>query len=126
MKGIFVLLCVVFTLADKRGLIKLDKSNHEEIIKNSEYVIVKFFSPHCPHCMRFAPTYSEFSVKLQKDDEKVVVAELDCTKFRDLCGMYKIRAYPTVNFYKKGELIEKFTQQRTVDNLINFVEKNKK
>ncbi|EMD42549.1 thioredoxin, putative [Entamoeba histolytica KU27] len=125
MKAIIIVFVFALVYANKQGLVQLNKSNHELVLKQNKNVIVKFFSPYCPHCVRFSPIYSEFAVKMQ-NEENLIVAELNCVDFRDLCGFYKIRGYPTVNFYHNGEFVERFGQQRTVDNLVEFSKKNMK
>ena len=92
---------------------RLTKQDHEEFIKSNENVVVKFFSPHCPHCKKMAPTYSEFAIKMQNDYKNVHVAEVDCSMYRDVCGYYKIGGYPTILFFKNGVQTDKFTEKRT-------------
>ena len=60
-----------------------------------------------------------------KNEKDIIVAEMDCSVYRDLCGKYKITGYPTVNFYSNGKFVQKFTRDRTVENLSFFALANK-
>ena len=92
------------------------------LLADADNALVLFFSPYCPHCQRFRPTYLQLGTKLNHDN--LLFADVDCTVERPLCAQFKIRAYPTVLFVSKGLTADVFRGPRTVENLLAFVENN--
>ena len=45
-------------------------------------LVVKFFAPWCGHCKKMKPDWDKL-MEEYKDNEKVVVAEVDCKFFVD-------------------------------------------
>ncbi len=48
------LLILLFTVASAKVL-KLDDQTFDLVIKENEFVLVKFFAPWCGHCKKMAP-----------------------------------------------------------------------
>jgi len=39
------------------------------------------------------------------DKGKVVIADVDCTVHRDLCGTHEVRGYPTIKYFMAGNKV---------------------
>lgn len=53
----------------------------------------------CGHCERLKPTWAELASTVQSNlDEKVVIAEVDCTTATSLCSQQDVTGYPTYVF----------------------------
>jgi len=54
----------------------------------------------------------------------VLVADVDCTVEKDLCGEYEVRGYPTIKYFKNGgdPKGESYSGGRSFDQLKKFVE----
>jgi protein disulfide-isomerase A1 len=102
-------------------VVTLNSSNFEETIKNAPQVIVKYYSPSCPHCKDLAPLYKDAAKDVREKNVRVVVAEVDCSENKDICQKEKITRYPTLKFYKEGNYKDEFTEKRTVENISKFI-----
>eukprot|EP00833_Pecoramyces_ruminatium_P018357 jgi/Orpsp1_1/1192389/evm.model.d7180000092860.1 len=102
-------------------VVALDKSNFDETIANAPQVIVKFYSPNCPHCKALAPIYDEVAKYVRKQNVRVVVANIDCSANGEVCDSQKITKYPTLKFYKDGQFKKEFNKKRTVEDISEFV-----
>lgn len=70
---------------------------------------------------RLAPAWKDVADNL-KDDEKIVIAEVDCTKQRELCAAHQIRGYPTLKTFKGGDTKgEKYVGARDARSLETHV-----
>lgn len=105
-------------------VVALDKSNFDETIANAPQVIVKFYSPNCPHCKALAPIYDEVAKYVRKQNVRVVVANIDCSANGEVCDSQKITKYPTLKFYKDGQFKKEFNKKRTVEDISEFVIEN--
>jgi len=105
-------------------VVALDKSNFDETIANAPQVIVKFYSPNCPHCTALAPIYDEVAKYIRKQNVRVVVANVDCSSNGDICNKQGITKYPTLKFYKDGEFKKEFNEKRTVEDISEFIIEN--
>ncbi|KAJ3223858.1 hypothetical protein HDU81_008936 [Chytriomyces hyalinus] len=80
--------------------------------------LIKFYSPHCGHCISFAPTWTNIANNLQG---KVNVGDVDCSKETKLCNRFSIHAYPTVmHVAADGVTRQIFRGQRTMEAISAF------
>lgn len=100
------------------GVLDLSEDSFEHATKTG-VTIVKFFAPWCGHCKRMAPTWDELAVKYA--GSAVKVAKVDCTKAQSLCGTEGVDGYPTVLIYVDGKRIEEYEGDRSLDNLVRFI-----
>ncbi|RVX67270.1 hypothetical protein B0A52_09307 [Exophiala mesophila] len=108
------------------------------------YWWVKHYSPYCGHCKAVAPlwqTLYEFYATsdplegLTKSGQPDLsspnsfhgfynfhFAELNCVAYGDVCEKNGVKSWPTFLLYKDGELVDKYTGQRTMQAFSNYVE----
>ena len=84
-------------------------------ISEGKSVFVKFFSPSCPHCVRMAPVWEELS----QSSPDNVIADIDCTKNRDVCKRFDVQGVPSLQFIKNGKVC-KYSGNRDLESLVNF------
>jgi protein disulfide-isomerase A1 len=79
-KDLFVVLFLIFVSA---AVPQLTSTNFESYLSSHELVFVKFFSPHCGHCVSMASEYEKLSE--QSQGKKYTVVEVDCNTEDELC-----------------------------------------
>ncbi|KXJ85809.1 thioredoxin [Microdochium bolleyi] len=102
-------------------MLELTTDNFDKELSLSKNMVVKFFSPWCPHCIDFAPTYQtlyEFYYTQTVDDPKsgkvvpfgeyydLRFAYINCIAFGDTCTKHEITTYPQVLFYTDGKNVD--------------------
>eukprot|EP00796_Vickermania_ingenoplastis_P009192 gene9192-6469_t len=96
-----------------------------EVMDPNKEAVVFFYAPWCHHCKMFKPVYSAFAELFVNDKDHIVVARLDATKTanRELAEKYKVRSFPTVLVFPRGENKEPipFSGPRSVSGLLGFV-----
>eukprot|EP01065_Artemidia_motanka_P037485 TRINITY_DN460_c0_g1_i4.p3 TRINITY_DN460_c0_g1~~TRINITY_DN460_c0_g1_i4.p3 ORF type:complete len:147 (+),score=58.85 TRINITY_DN460_c0_g1_i4:65-442(+) len=93
-----------------------------KVFESGKSGFVKFFAPWCGHCKRMKPAWDKLMDEFA-DHSKVVVADVDCTQHRDLCGRFEVRGFPTVKFFAPGDKTgEKYAGGRDFDSLKAHVE----
>jgi protein disulfide-isomerase len=103
--------------------------------------MVEFFSPSCPHCMHFKPTYQtayEFYYTskpiVSKDDTEgdslnsftryydFKFAKVDCQAFADACAAHNVMNYPSLYYFKDGKMVQKEVGAKEMGDLSKWVE----
>jgi protein disulfide-isomerase len=103
--------------------------------------LVEYYSPACPHCMRFKPVWqtlyefyytSKPITTSQENDEDGLnsftrwydfkFAKVDCVAYRDTCGDHDIQNYPSVVQYKDGKEVAKKIGEQELKSLSTWVE----
>ncbi|XP_043667732.1 thioredoxin domain-containing protein 5 homolog [Vespula pensylvanica] len=84
------------------------------------YHFIKFYAPWCGHCQKLAPVWEDLANSLRNDDS-VSISKVDCTLFRSVCEQFEIKGYPTLLWIEDGKKMDKYTGQRTHEDLKTYV-----
>ncbi|KAG6890196.1 hypothetical protein C0992_002853 [Termitomyces sp. T32_za158] len=83
---------------------------------------IEFFSPYCPHCRNFAPTWEQLVA--ESNYPSLNFAQVDCSVHGDLCDDQQINGYPTLRMYNHGENLAEFPGKRDLPALHAFIKKH--
>ncbi|XP_009593712.1 probable protein disulfide-isomerase A6 [Nicotiana tomentosiformis] len=104
------------------SVVVLSPDNFDEIVLDeTKDVLVEFYAPWCGHCKSLAPIYEKVATSF-KQEEDVVIANLDADKHRDLGEKYGVSGFPTLKFFPKGNKAgEDYDGGRDLDDFVNFI-----
>ncbi|GLT42618.1 hypothetical protein SLA2020_166080 [Shorea laevis] len=98
-----------------------DDNFGEIVLDETKDVLVEFYAPWCGHCKNLAPTYEKVATAF-KQEEDVVIANLDADKYKDLSEKYVVSGYPTLKFFPKGNKAgEEFEGGRDLEDFVAFI-----
>lgn len=91
----------------------------------NKIIIMFFFAEWCGFCKKFFPIWEEFKKYMKKNHKEIILLNLngDEENTKVLMKKYNIRGYPTVMLKHNKKIIE-FEENRTLEKLIDFIEKN--
>uniref|UniRef100_A0A7N8XXF2 DnaJ homolog subfamily C member 10 n=1 Tax=Mastacembelus armatus TaxID=205130 RepID=A0A7N8XXF2_9TELE len=101
---------------DDFEIITLDSGDFEAAVNSGEIWFINFYFPRCSHCHELAPTWREFAKEM---DGVIRIGAVNCGDNNHLCRRKGISSYPSLFIYRAGQ-VEKFTGERTKDNLVRF------
>ncbi len=125
----FVMLLAAFTVVTQ---IQCQQSNHssepitteefDKIISGEKLVMVDFYTTWCGPCKKMAP----FIERIRNEQSKtVIVLKIDAEAQMDIADRYRLEGYPTVIFFKKGQVIGRSLGYTDYDGLMTLVNKMK-
>jgi thiol-disulfide isomerase/thioredoxin len=82
-----------------------DIKNREQlrgVLDSGELVCALFYASWCPYSRQFLP---EFEAQVRRNERKFSSIRID--DIRDLCEEYEVEVYPTVIFFKNGNIFER-------------------
>lgn len=80
---------------------------------------VKFYAPWCHHCQALAPSWLQMAKELQG---KLNIGEVNCDVEVRLCKDVRVKAYPTIHFFRGGERVE-YDGLRGLGDLVSYAKK---
>uniref|UniRef100_K3XBV9 Thioredoxin domain-containing protein n=1 Tax=Globisporangium ultimum (strain ATCC 200006 / CBS 805.95 / DAOM BR144) TaxID=431595 RepID=K3XBV9_GLOUD len=101
----------------------LDENTFEPFLKEHHYVAVDYYAPWCIWCQRLEPVWTRVAKTLPSlhYGQRMRVASVNCQEHPNLCMKQFIRAYPTILFYKDGDIspVEMYLGDRTVEAFVD-------
>ncbi|KAH8765510.1 thioredoxin [Diaporthe sp. PMI_573] len=114
-------------------MLELTPDNFESEIKKSKHMLVKHYSPYCPHCQDYAPIYRtlyEFYYtdpapgpgKSFQEYYDWRFAMINCVAFYDLCAGNGVQSYPTSMLFIDGVKNESYRGVKSLKFLTDAIE----
>ncbi|KAI2621253.1 thioredoxin-like protein [Hypoxylon sp. NC1633] len=120
-------------------LLELTPENFEKEVQQSKFLVVKYFSPYCPHCVDFAPTYQTlyeyyYTSDAPTDDGSATrtpsfgkyydirFGEVNCVAYGDLCTKHNIGHWPTIITYGDGEVVDTLIGGKSIATVSKMIE----
>lgn len=72
------------------------------------------------HCQSMAQDWENLAINLA-EKEKIFIADVDCTKYSDVCSSQGIQGYPTMYLFKKGHKLTEYSGKRDVASFVEFL-----
>ncbi|KAF8529165.1 protein disulfide isomerase [Hysterangium stoloniferum] len=98
------------------------------VFDNDKDVFIEFYAPWCGHCKRLKPTWDTLGDRYADIQDRITIAKMDATE-NDIppSAPFRVAGFPTLKFKPAGgsEFID-YDGDRTLESLIEFVEKNAK
>ncbi len=97
--------------------VSLTQESFQKLVTNTQDPwFVKFYVPWCHHCQALAPSWQQMAKELQG---KLNVGEVNCEVEVRLCKDVRVRAYPTIHFFRGGERVE-YDGLRGLGDLVSY------
>jgi len=87
--------------------------------------LVEFYAPWCGHCKRLAPEYAAAAALLAAANVTAVLAKCDATQAGKIAGIYGVKSFPTMKWFRKGVVTE-YKGGRTAATIVQWVTRRSK
>ena len=84
-------------------------------------VLVDFWADWCPPCRALTPVLERIAAEYAG---RVILAKVDADENMKLAGRYKLRGFPTVLLFVKGEMVDQFASARSPDFVREFLDRH--
>ncbi|KAA1086913.1 hypothetical protein PGT21_015378 [Puccinia graminis f. sp. tritici] len=102
--------------------VQLNENNFDATVKQGLWFL-ECYSPFCPHCKRFAPTWIQVVDKMKHyEDEGLKLGQVDCIAQGDLCIRLNIEFYPQMKLYEDGQVVESYSGEKDVEAIAKYLE----
>jgi thioredoxin 1 len=106
---------------DSHGTVVTEKS-FDAAIAGDKLVMVDFYTTWCGPCKKMAPFVQQVRETRSKD---VVVLQVDAEAQATIADRYRLEGYPTVIFFKRGQVVGRVLGYQTYENLSGLVDRFK-
>jgi len=111
---------VLFALVSGEAT-ELTQKTFDEAL-DAQNMLVKFYAPWCGHCQKMKPDWDKLSDIFANN--KVLIADVDCTTEEELCQRFGVQGYPTLKYFKDASRLgEDYEGGRDLSDLQSFVSK---
>jgi thioredoxin 1 len=103
------------------NIIEINDGNYKSILTINKNVLVDFYATWCGPCKMINPI-----LELVAADKtlKTIIAKVNVDSSPEFSTLMKIRAVPSIFFFKNGKSLGRFSEQPTQKNIINFIKNN--
>lgn len=100
----------------------ITEQQFDATIKGDKLVMVDFYTTWCGPCKKMAPFVQQIRENRGKD---VIVLKVDAEAQATIADRYRLEGYPTVIFFKNGQVVGRVLGYQTYENLSGFVDRFK-
>ncbi|KAI8531353.1 hypothetical protein RHMOL_Rhmol11G0129900 [Rhododendron molle] len=112
------------TVNDEPVKIVVADNFQDMVINSGKNVLLEFYAPWCGHCKKLAPILDEVAASFQNDAD-VVIAKIDATANDIPSDVFDVKGYPTLYFRSASGNLSQYDGDRTKDDMIEFIQKNR-
>lgn len=98
---------------EETGVVHLDENNFKTYLKKKKNALVMFYAPWCGHCKRAKPEFNK-AADYFKEDPRIGIAAVDCTKHNKVCSAYSVKGFPTIKYFSYLKTVREYNGGRTV------------
>ncbi|GDX50447.1 hypothetical protein LBMAG26_13060 [Bacteroidota bacterium] len=129
--GHLLLLVIAFAIFGQVSCQSKVQDSHETVITEKSFdaaiagdklVMVDFYTTWCGPCKKMAPFIQQLRATRSKD---VVVLQIDAEAQASIADRYRLEGYPTVIFFKRGQVVGRVLGYQTYENLSGLVDRFK-
>lgn len=103
------------------NIIEINDSNYKAILASNKNVLVDFYATWCGPCKMINPI---LELVAQDKTLKTIIGKVNVDKSPEFSTFMKIRAVPSIFFFKDGKSLGRFSEQPTQKNIIQFIKNN--
>ncbi|GAB5363628.1 hypothetical protein AAMO2058_000900100 [Amorphochlora amoebiformis] len=81
-------------------IVNMDDSDFPSRMGNDTWII-NFYSPWCPHCIHFAPTWKAMGAQCATS-QRYRIGAVDCVANKNTCRALDIKGFPTIREFPQG------------------------
>jgi len=106
---------------NNNNIVEINDSNYKAILSGNKNVLVDFYATWCGPCKMINPV-----LELVAGDKtlKTIIGKVDIDKSPEFSAVMKIRAVPSIFFFKEGKSLGRFSEQPSQKNIIQFIKSN--
>eukprot|EP00927_Polykrikos_kofoidii_P075877 TRINITY_DN7239_c0_g1_i2.p1 TRINITY_DN7239_c0_g1~~TRINITY_DN7239_c0_g1_i2.p1 ORF type:complete len:231 (-),score=55.89 TRINITY_DN7239_c0_g1_i2:133-825(-) len=102
------------------SIVKLTQFNFDDNVRNGNW-FVKFFAPWCTHCQRMRPMWEKLAQRAIEQDWPVKIAEVDCTRSKEVCDKAQVKAFPMLALISNGALKGKYKGETSLQQFEDWL-----
>ncbi|XP_061394505.1 protein disulfide-isomerase A5-like [Musca vetustissima] len=107
---------------DDTEVVFLKDDNFATTLKRKKHALVMFYAPWCGHCKSTKPEFNA-AAKALKEDSRLILAAVDCTRETAVCSQHEVRGYPTFKYFSYLKTKQEYNGGRKREDFIAFMNK---
>lgn len=87
-----------------------------------EIIGILIFNTGCGHCKKAKPEFNS-AAETFKEDPKIELAAVDCTKHREVCSANDVQGYPTIKYFSYYKTALEYNGGRVADDFVKYLKR---
>jgi thioredoxin 1 len=83
-----------------------DQNFDQEVLKNSQIVLVDFWAPWCGPCQTMGPIIDELAKEI---GDKAKIGKCNVDENGETASKFAIMSIPSIKIFKEGKIVKEFT-----------------
>ncbi|XP_037826152.1 protein disulfide-isomerase A5 [Lucilia sericata] len=100
----------------------LNEQTFSSTLKRKKHALVMFYAPWCGHCKSTKPEFNA-AAKALKEDPRMILAAVDCTRDNSVCLQQEVRGYPTIKYFSYLKTKSEYVGGRKREDFIAYMKK---